>query len=543
MKKINSKILICFSALVTIFAILLLGRFLFSELMNKDAYSRKDSVTPESTLIYGRVADVISLDPPNQWDGTSSSVINNIYENLVQFKEGTADIEPWLAESWEISKDMLEYTFKLRKNIYFHDKTQFNADSVVFNIERQLNRSHSYRLGSCECFESNFSMLESIKKIDDYTVCFKLKKPYTPFIELLAMAPMAIVSSAAVKNQKENFYKNPCGTGPFVFKTWIPNDSVVIERNDNYWNTPAKLKKIIFKTVPDNKLRLMQLYSGLINVMDGISPEDVDAINRNPEVKLLTEPGLNIGYIAMNMEKPPFNKREVRLAINHAINKKAIINFYYQQASIMAVNPMPPNILGYNNEIKDYDYDVAKATEYLKLAGLENGFTTKLFVLPITTMAFPEPEKVANAVIANLKDIGIKVEKYSCDWVEYQKKVANGEHEMVMYVWSADIPDPDNFLYLLLDKDNTVKGQAQNVSFYTNEILHYTLMKAQSSLNRDERQLLYKKAQELIHEDVPWIPMTHANQMLAHRKNVKNIKLSPVTFECYKNVEITSDVN
>lgn len=501
----------------------------------------RGSAGKESTLIYGRAYDAISLDPPNQWDGSSSGVINNVYENLVQFVEGSSSIEAVLAESWKISADQLEYAFELRKNVSFHDGTAFDADSVVFNFERQMKKDHPYRLGNCECFESNFALLESVKKTGTHSVVFKLKKPYTPFLELLAMTPLAIVSPAAVKMHGADFYKNPCGTGPFVFKKWIRADSIVLSRNANYWRSGAKIDNIIFKTIPDNKLRLMQLYSGLINIMDGINPDDIETIRRNPDITLLTEPGMNIGYIAMNTEKPPFDKKEVRIAVNHAINKKAIINFLYQQTATLAKNPMPPNIFGYNNDVAGYPYDIAEARRLLKVAGLENGFKTRLFVIPITTMSFPEPDKVATAVAANLKDAGIEVEKYTCDWGEYQKKVMDGEHEMAMFVWSADIPDPDNFLYVLLDPDNTVKGQAQNVSFYRNDVLHYTLMKAQSALDEGERAALYRKAQEIIHEDAPWVPMTHANQMIAFRNGVRNIKLSPVTFECYRNVEITAD--
>ncbi|OQA75304.1 MAG: Heme-binding protein A precursor [bacterium ADurb.Bin243] len=497
----------------------------------------------ESTLIYGRAYDAISLDPPNQWDGSSSGIINNVYENLVQFIEGSAKLEPVLAESWKISDNLLEYTFNLRKNVFFHDSSRFDADCVVFNIERQMQKNHPYRLGNCECFESNFGLLESVKKIDEHTVVFKLKKPFTPFLELLAMTPMAIASPAAVKKHGAEFYKNPCGTGPFIFKKWIRDDSIVLEKNKAYWREKARVDKIIFKTIPDNRLRLMQLYSGLINIMDGINPDDIETIKRNPEITLLTETGMNVGYIAMNTLKPPFDKKEVRLAVNHAVNKKAIINFLYQQTATLAKNPLPPNIFGYNNEISGYPYDIAEARRLLKLAGLENGFKTKLFVIPITTMSFPEPDKVADAIAANLKDAGITVEKYSCEWSEYQSKVMNGEHEMAMFVWSADIPDPDNFLYVLLDSDNTIKGQAQNVSFYVNDVLHYTLMKAQSALDPAERTALYKKAQEIIHEDAPWVPFTHANQMIAFRKNVKNIKLSPVTFECYRNIEISESGN
>ncbi len=506
---------------------------------NLSAFYRAVNVT-DSTLIYGRAYDAISLDPPNQWDGASSGIINNVYENLVQFIEGSSKLEAVLAESWSISQDLLEYTFSLRKNISFHDRTSFNADCVVFNFERQIQKNHPYRLGNCECFESNFSILESVVKIDEYTVKFKLKKPYTPFLELLAMTPMAIASPAAIKKHGADFYKNPCGTGPFIFKQWIKDDSIVLEKNNDYWREKARTDKIIFKTIPDNKLRLMQLYSGLINIMDGINPDDIETIKRNPDITLLTEPGMNIGYIAMNTQKPPFDKKEVRLAINHAINKKAIINFFYQQTATLAKNPIPPNIFGYNNDIGGYNYDIKESRRLLKLAGFESGFKTTLYVIPITTMAFPEPDKVAGAIAANLKDAGIIIEKYSCEWGEYQKKVMSGEHEMAMFVWSADIPDPDNFLYVLLDRDNTVKGQAQNVSFYSNDVLHYTLMKAQSAIDIKEREALYRKAQEIIHEDAPWVPMTHANQMIAFRNNVKNIKLSPVTFECYRNIELTA---
>ncbi len=506
----------------------------------KKGYETAAPDDENSVLIYGRSGDVMSLDPPAQWDGTSSSVINNLYENIVQFAEGSSKLEFVLAETCEISADRLEYSFTLRKNIFFHDKTPFNADAVLFSFERQMKKNHQYRPEKCECFESNFEiLLDSIRKKDENTVVFKLKKPFSPFMEMLAMSPMAIVSPAAVKKYGHEFYKNPCGTGPFKFVAWALNDSVIIERNDEYWNGPARLKKVIFKTIPDNKLRLMQLYSGLIDMMDDINPDDLDTIKRNPDITLLSKPGMNIGYIAMNTEKPPFDKVEVRRAVNHAINKKSIINLFYQQTATLAKNPMPPTMMGYNDDIEDYSYDTAKAREYLKLAGLEKGFTATFFVLPRPMNAFPEPEKVANAVIANLYEVGIKVEKLNdYSWVDYQERVQRGEHDMAMFIWSADIPDPDNFLYVLLDKDNAVSGQAQNIAFYKNDILHYTLMNAQSAIDVTEREKLYKKAQEMIHADAPWVPMVHGNLIVAYRSYVKNLKLSPVTYEYYKNIVV-----
>jgi ABC-type transport system substrate-binding protein len=187
---------------------------------------------------------------------------------------------------------------------------------------------------------------------------------------------------------------------------------------------------------------------------------------------------------------------------------------------------MPPTLWGYNDAVQDYGYDVAKAKQLMKEAGLEKGFETTIWAMPVPRPYMPDGRKVAEAIQGDLAKIGIKAKIVSYDWGTYLKKTQMGEHDMALLGWTGDIGDPDNFLYVLLDKDNAVKP-AQNISFYKSDELHEVLVKAQVESDRDKRIALYKKAQEIIHKDAPLVPIAHSVEVLPMRASVENFVMDP----------------
>lgn len=504
---------------------------LAASLLSFTACEVKPPVDPDQIIIFGKSKDAITLDPADSTDGESSAVIVNIFEPLLRFKKEQTIVEPALAASWQVSEDKLTWSFKLRQGVKFHDGTPLDAAAVKFNYDRQKDENSPWRFkGKFEYWHLFFGSVESIEAPQPDTVVFKLNRPDATFLTNLALFNMGISSPTAIQKYGEDYFKHPVGTGPFYMKTWIRNEKILLKRFADYWGEPAKIEMLIFKPVPDNAVRLLELENGSINVLDGINPDDVPRIRKNPELSLLTQPGLNVGYLAMNNLKPPFDNVKVRQAINHAVNKKALVDAFFAGGSLgtAAKNPMPSTIWGYNDQIQPYAYDPQKAKQLLAEAGLPNGFKAKLWAMPIARPYMPQPQRIAEAIQADLKAVGINTEIVSFEWGTYLDKLSNGEHDIALGGWIGDNGDPDNFLYTMLDKNNTEKGSAANYAFYRGEAVHDLLVKAQQVYDQQERTRLYEQAQVLIHQDAPWVPLFHSTQMMATESGVKGFYLHPV---------------
>jgi len=503
----------------------------------------QQSETPsEKVLIWGRGGDSSGLDPANVTDGESAKVTINIYDGLVKYQRDSTEVAPALAVDWETSEDGKTWTFNLREGVKFHDGTDFDADDVVFNFERWMNEDHEYHIGGTfdywgYMFGGYPGVVESVTAVDQYTVEFKLASPMATFIANVAMFPFGIASPEAVKEHGEDYFKNPVGTGPFKFVEWAPDDKIVLVKNENYWGEQAKLDKLVFRSIPDNSTRLMELQSGTIDIMDGITPDDVETIKNDDNFQLTLRPSMNVGYLAMNTEKEPFDDPKVRKAVNMAINKKEIINAFFAGLAKTAKNPLPPSLWGYNDSIEEYEFDPAQAKALLAEAGFPNGFKTTLWAMPVPRPYFPQPQKIGEAMQANLAEVGIEAEIVSHDWTTYLHKTEQGEHDMAMLGWTGDNGDPDNFLYVLLDKDNAV-APAGNIAFYKNDELHDLLIEAQQEMDQDVRADLYKQAQVIIHEDAPWVPMSHSTPPIASKKTVSGYVPHPTGVEPLDTVDI-----
>src|SRR5699024_9097764 len=371
---------------------------------NEDAGADNDADVEEGegsggTLVFGRGGDSTSLDPSRTTEGETFKVTKNIFETLLEFEdEGTA-VEPGLAKEWDVSDDGLEYTFELEEGITFHDGTDFNADAVVANFERwadgdeEMFPYYSTMFGGFG--DDDEHVIESVEAADDYTVEITLKRPQAPFLKNIAMDMFAISSPAAIEEHGDDDYENnPVGTGPFKFVEWKRNDSITIEKNEDYWQEGLpKLDKVVFESIPDNAARLNALTAGEIDLADGINPSDGEQIEGNADLQLFERPSMNVGYLGLTVTREPFDKKEVRQAMNHAINKEEIIDAFFEGRADIAVNPIPESIEGYNEDIEGYDYDPEKAKEFLKEAGLEDGFDMELWAMPVPRPYMPDGEK------------------------------------------------------------------------------------------------------------------------------------------------------
>jgi peptide/nickel transport system substrate-binding protein len=505
----------------------------------KTSSGEKGKSSSQDTLVYGRGGDSVSLDPATVTDGESLKVTKNIFDTLLDYNDGDTTVKPALATKWTISDDGLTYTFELRKGVKFHDGTDFNAEAVVFNFERWAN-------GNAEKFPYYGSMfggykndkshvIKEVKAVDDYTVQFVLKRPQAPFLKNIAMPPFAIASPAAIKKYGDKFGENPVGTGPFVFKEWKRNERIVLEKNKDYWEKGyPKLNQLIFVSIPDNSARLNALLKGEIDLMEDLNPNDLKQIEGNKDLQIFKRPSMNVGYVGLTTTRGPLKNKLVRQALNYAVDKKAIIDAFYAGQAEPAKNPMPPSIPGYNDEIQDYPFDLNKAKELLAKAGYPNGFEMELWAMPVPRPYMPDGKKIAEALQENFAKIGVKAKIVTYEWATYLEKAAKGEADAFLLGWTGDNGDADNFLYALLDKDSI---GSNNYTYYSNDELHKILVEAQTISDENKRNELYKKAQEIIKEDAPWIPLVHSTPLLAGKANIKGYNPHPTGSDKFTKVE------
>ncbi|WP_331774381.1 ABC transporter substrate-binding protein [Sulfurospirillum sp. 1612] len=493
-------------------------------------------------LVFGRGGDSSTIDPGHATDGESFYASTQVYDNLVQFKYGTTQLEPGLAKSWDISKDGLSYTFHLRKGVYFHPtkffkkKVEFTADDVVFSLKRQFDKTNPYyKVGGAYEYWSAMDMDNIVKdviKVDKYTVKILLKKREAPFMANMAMDFASILSKSFAdqllkEGRADDLNRLAVGTGPFYLIKWIKDDRMIFGANEDYWGGKPYVKKLIFKVIPNNSVRAAELKTGSIQIMDFPNPEEVNALRNNPKLKLIEQEGLNVGYLAFNTQKKPFTDVKVRQAINYAIDKAAIVKAIYAGLGKVAINPIPPTMWGYNKKIKDYPYDPAKAKELLKEAGYPNGFETTLWAMPVPRPYNPNGRKVAEAMQADLAKVGIKAKIVSYDWGTYLQKTKMGEHDMALLGWTGDNGDPDNFLYTLLSKA-AANLPASNIALWKDNAFDKLVTEAKETPDVAKRTELYKKAQVVFHEQAPWVTLANSIVVEPMAKNVHGFKLDPV---------------
>ncbi len=472
------------------------------------------SAKPEPiTLTFARGADSQKLDPADVDDGESMKVLVNVSEGLVRFKHGATEPEPCLATSWTISPDGLTYTFKLRAGVKFHDGTPLDAPAAAFSFLRQMDKSNPAHLpdATFAYWSAMFNMITAVEVVDPMTLRLRLREPNAPLLASLCIPAAHLISPKFIDQ------RHPVGTGPFRFVDWVPNERITLDANPDYWDGKPAIDRLIFKVVPDSSTRLIQLQTGQIQALDGIDPNSLSIIKADKHLTLLTAPGLNVCYLAFNCQKPPLNSKMVRRFIAAAIHKKDIIDDVYRGAAIVAKNPLPPFIAGYNNAIPEQP---PRAIDQW-LPVLKRPIRLEVMTNPRPYL--PNPLRAAEMIKADLAKAGIPVEIVPNEWGAHLSRTSHGDHEMALMGWVGDNGDADNFLYVLLDKDTATLGSALNICFWMNDAYHDLMIAARRELDPEKRAALYRKAQEIVFEEAPMVPLAHAEQLMACRANVDGI--------------------
>lgn len=480
----------------------------------------------KNTLIYCSEGSPELLNPQKTLSGTArTATATTIYDRLVDFKPGTMEIVPSLAESWQVSKDGTEYVFKLKKNIsfqetnFFKPKRNLNADDVIFSIERQLDVNNPYHKVNGINYQYFQGMgfsenIDSVNKIDDLNLRIKLKKPDYIFIKNMALPFMSILSKEYAdylikENRREDIDNIPLGTGPYYFISYVPDSIIKYKANNKYWGDKPKIENLIISITPDIGVRMEKLKKGECDIIVSPNPHDIGEINKDKKFKVIKNNGINIGYLALNMEKKPLDNLKVRQAIAYALNKKSYIDIVYNNKATIAINPYPKNILGYNDIVKKYNYNLEESKKLLNEAGYPNGIDLELWTLPVSRPYNPDGKKMGQLMQSDLAKANIRVKIKSYEWGTYLQKVKNGEHQLVQLGWNSDNGDPDNFLFPLLSCESVDKGS--NNARYCNKKFNEIITNAKLTNNQNIRKKLYEEALTILANDEPIVPLAHAD--------------------------------
>ena len=481
------------------------------------------------------------------FDASSRQVFNK----LVEFERGTTKIAPGLAESWSVSDDGLEYTFNLRKGVKFQTTENFtptrdfNAEDVVFSFKRQLDKENPYHMisgGTYEYFNgmSMPDLLKDIVAVDDYTVKFMLNRPEAPMIANLAM-DFASIMSAEYADQMlkagtpDMVDQAPVGTGPFQLVAYQKDAVIRFKAHPDYWAGKAKIDDLVFAITPDASVRYEKLKAGECHVMPYPNPADIESMKGNSDLVVMEQEGLNVGYLAYNTQVAPFDKVEVRKALNMAIDKQAIIDAVFQGAGKIAKNPIPPTIWSYNEATVDDPYDPEAAKKMLADAGVTD-LKMEIWAMPVQRPYNPNARRMAELMQADLAKIGVEVEIVSFEWGEYLKRSKELDRKgAVLLGWTGDNGDPDNFLAVLLGCD-AVGGS--NRAQWCYQPFEDLIQKAKIVSDPAERTKLYEQAQIVFKEQAPWATIAHSVVFKPIRKEVKDFKIDPFGGHIFYGVDI-----
>ena len=480
---------------------------------------------PKDAMVIGLLAEPVTMDPPQVTDLNSTRVIKRLFEGLTAQELGTYKIIPGLAQSWDISKDGLTYTFHLRPNVKFHDGTPLTAEAVKFCFDRQLNdQGPFYATGTYPYVKGFLGNVAGVEVVNPATVQIRLKSPLTPFLQYLAHHSLYIYSPDALKKWGKDIVKHPVGTGPFKLETWEPGVRVVLARNDQYWGGAPKVRQAIYVPIIEAQARLSAIKTGEIDLTMDVPPDSLADLRKDPDLVVAETNSSAVWYVALNTRHAALKDKRVRQALNYAVQKDAIIRDILKGTAIVATTPLSPVYGPYHEDkTQRYPYDPEKAKALLKEAGFANGFDVTFFV-PESGSGMQSPVEMGTVIQANLAAVGVRAKIQTMEWGAYLKKYLDGP-DMAEMSWNPSIGDPDHMMYMLLSSDRF--PPAFNAGFYQNPRVDELLRKGRTTIDEKERIPLYREAQRLVVEDAPWIFVDHGKQVIVYRKRVQGFKLHP----------------
>jgi peptide/nickel transport system substrate-binding protein len=470
------------------------------------------------TLTIASGTDVENMNIHLVTSSPSYSVLEHIYEPLFAMSVDGV-LEPLLAESIEPGDEPQTFIVKLRQGISFTDGTPFNADAVKANLDWVLDT------GNAAPFRFLISRIQEVVVVDDYTVQINLDSDFAPLAAHLSHGALAMISPSALDQGADFLAANAIGTGPYMLANWARDEAVTLERNPDYWGEPAKIDTVIFKVVKEDGARLVEVEAGTADIAVRVPPAEAERLAANPNIDIVTTPGLRTIYIFFNVTKEPFDDVRVRQAVNYAVDVEGIVRDLFDNAALVSRAPFASPIFGYSEQTP-YSRDLEKARELLREAGIAEGTTITLYH---PTGRYIQDALVADAVRSQLRDVGLNVELRTLEWPQYvpfvRAEAPDNQVQFAMLGWGTPTMDADYALYALFHSSEVPPGF--NGAFYQNPAVDALLDEARTNPDPAARQAAYDEAIAIIWNDAPWLFLYSEIQLTAIRTNVTGFVVHP----------------
>jgi glutathione transport system substrate-binding protein len=462
-----------------------------------------------------------TLDPYNTNTTVTTAVTKTFYEGLFQFDKDLK-VRNVLAESHEVSKDGLVYTFKLRSGVKFHDGTDFNAAAVKANLDRVMNPENRLLRAT------QFNRIAKVEAVNPQTVRITLKEPFGPFINSLAHASAAMVSPAALQKYGKDIALHPVGTGPFEFVEWKQTEAIVGKKFAGYWKKGyPKVDGVSWKPVLENNTRAAMLQTGEADFAYPLPYEQAASLKRSDKIEVVTTPSIIVRFLSFNMLQKPFDNPKVREAIGYAVNKEALAKVAFSGYAFPAQGFVPQGIQ-YAVKMAPIPYNVQKARDLLKEAGYPNGFETTLWSAYNNSTS----QKVIQFVQQQLSQVGIKMQVQALEPGQRAEQVdawpdpKTAKVRLYYTGWSSSTGEADWALRPLFATEAWAP-KLNNMSFYSSPVVDNAIAKALVSVDDSEKAALYKTAQEQLAKDLPRIPLVTEENLSAHAKRLSGVVVMP----------------
>jgi len=479
----------------------------------------------QNGYVYYRLStNPTTLDPALIVDVTGSTIAAKLFNGLVRLDEDL-NIIPDIAESWSISRDGLSYTFKLYRDSKFTNNRIVRSYDFKYSFKRILDpktRSPNTWVfekieGAKDYLQGKADDVKGLRVIDEHTLEIRLEKPFSPFLYLLTMSAAYVVPEEEVKRWEQDFSSHPVGTGPFMLKEWLPNRELRLERQESYFGKKPYIKGIIYRIIPEDLTAMTEFELGNLDMVPIPGSELARYRNAKKWRDLMASmKGINTYYLGMNCARPPFNNVNIRKAMNIAIDRKKLLDTFYEGRGRVAAGPVP-DLLRKWDAPDLYEYNPKKAKNIVR----QEGFTGTTIHFYIT----PEQEVVdmAEFIQSYIGKTGLNVKIHQLEWSAYKEAINKGEPDMFWLSWWADYPDPEDFLFPLFHSSNM--GPAGNRTRYKNPEVDRLIELGQAAGNEKERSIYYEKAEQLIVRDAPWVFFWHKNDYTLRQPWIKGYKI------------------
>ncbi len=456
--------------------------------------------------------DVENFDPIIPTDNMSIWTMLLIYDQLVRVGSDGTSLEPGLAEKWDASSDNLTFTFNLR-DAKFHDGSTATADDCIYSIDRAAHSKDSQ-------WSWLFAALDKLEAPDSKTVKITLKEAWAPFLADCAIYGASIIPKALHTQKQDALFEAPVGTGPFKFDSWEKTNQIVLKKSDVYWEDGKPyLDELDFFVLTDANTRMLKFQAGELDIATDVPFSQLESLKSNSNYQILTDGAARFDYIAMNNTRAPFDDKNLRQAINYAIDKDAIIKtvlFGYGKPA----NTMLPQMLYHADDLAGYPFDLSKAQDLLSKSSAKDGFKAELIV----SSGDPVGQQVAQLIkdqLSKIKgDVTIRLAEPGS---------ATDEIHALNYDWSksyytTDIIDPDE----LATFGFVSTGGAQSVwTGYKNDQVDQLALKGESETDENKRKDIYHQMQEMSTDDAPVIFLFYPTGRTALQKYVNNFHILP----------------